>query len=569
MNSFVIRIGGEAGWGIATAADIIAKVFIKAGYHVFLHKEYASQIKGGHNYHTIRVSSIPIAAPIEHVNVLLALDSATGEKHTTFVVDGGTIIFNDSVEIRTTKRNVHYVPLQITKIQQESIEKNVANAIFVGAAVKLCSIGYDILESVMEDIFKHKPVLLETFRTAVQKGYNSIEKSNTINFPALKKSLSLGFYTGNDAITQGALDAGITFHAQYPMTPVSKILHNLAKDAITTEALTVVQPEDEIAAINMALGASYAGARAMTATSGGGFSLMVESVGLASMAEIPLVLIEGQRPGPATGIPTKTEQGDLSFVLSAGQGDFPRVVIAPGNVQECYTETKRAFYIAEKYQLPVIVLVDTAVAESFVTVTLSDDLHIDFSQRFNIINTVGNSQIKDGMFMRYEGEPLLRTVPGTKNGMYTCAGDEHTEVGCITEDPTIRTSMMRRRMDKLNLIETELPPPELYGSSDADVTVVCWGSTTSAVKEVVDTLNSEGKKINLLQMKYMCPFHTTTVHDILKKSKKTILIENNYSGQLGRLIKEQTGIAMHETITKYNGQPFTVDEVYKLIIQKW
>ncbi len=568
MDSFVIRVGGEAGWGIATAANLIAHIFIKLGYHVFSSKEYASQIKGGHNYHTLRISSKPLGADVDKVDMLLALDSVTVEKHTSYVVDGGMILYNDSIEIKDTKSTVTYVPLPITTIQQTLNEKNIANTVFVGAAIKSLNIEYDVLKSVMADIFNHKLQLLDILANAAHTGYDSMEKGVGIGLSAGEKS-SLEFYNGNGAITKGALDAGITFHAQYPMTPVSAILHDLAKESINNKDLTVIQPEDEIAAINMALGASYAGSRAMTATSGGGFSLMVESVGLASMAELPLVIIEGQRPGPATGLPTKTEQGDLSFVLSAGQGDFPHVVIAPGNVQECYTETKRAFYLAEKYQLPVIVLVDTLLAESFSTIKLSNTLNIDFSQRFNIIDNANQYQMKNGLFMRYSEDNFLRTLPGTKNGIYTCAGDEHTNVGSITEDPTIRNGMMRHRMGKLKKIEEELPVPELYGSINAVMTLVCWGSTTSAVMEVVNRLGTEGKSVNMVHMKYMCPFHTSSVHDILSKSNKILLIENNYTGQLGKLIMEKTGIHVNDTILKYDGQPFTVDELYNLIIQKW
>lgn len=341
MNGFVLRVGGKAGWGIASAADIFAGVCLKLGYHVFASKDYASQIREGHNYHTVRVSKEPVNADAEKVDLLLALDAETLNRHGGKVVSSGIILVDDKINLENKKKNLSYIIIPLTKIEEKLNEKNIRNAVFLGATIKCLGVEFGILLEVLENFFKNKPALKEKLIKAAQAGYDSTEKLK--EFSSYKANPKINFLSGNEAIVEGALKAKLSFHAQYPMTPVSAILHRLAKEATENQDLTIIQPEDEIAAVNMALGASYAGSRAMTATSGGGFSLMVEGLSLAGMAGVPLVLIEGQRPGPATGLPTKTEQGDLKFVLNAGHGDFPKVVVAPGDVEECYTETKRAF----------------------------------------------------------------------------------------------------------------------------------------------------------------------------------------------------------------------------------
>jgi len=423
-----------------------------------------------------------------------------------------------------------------------------------------------------------KDNLVSKLLLAAKEGYGVVNKDEssfdfgTQDKNGSEKSTNPDFLDGNEAISKGALKAGLTFHVQYPMTPVSGILHNLAKEAVKNKDLTIVQPEDEIAGINFALGASYAGKRAMTATSGGGFALMVESLGLAGCAEIPLVIIEGQRPGPSTGLPTKTEQGDLKFVLSAGTGDFPQVVIAPGTVEECYTETKRAFYLAEKYHLPTIVLVDKHLAESVKTFNLDEEeksYTFDYEKRINITVQVDSSKLNsDGLFKRYAQNETQRTIPGTENGIYICAGDEHDEVGEITEDRTIRNQMMKRRMNKLNLIKAELPSPKLIGPSDAELTIVSWGSNYGAIIEAMERLNSEGKKVNFLSIKYLSPFQENEIKGLLEQAKQLLLIENNYSAQLANLIREKTGIEIKDKILRSDGRTFTIDDVYNQIKEK-
>jgi 2-oxoglutarate/2-oxoacid ferredoxin oxidoreductase subunit alpha len=567
MKSFTLRIGGEAGMGTATAADLFAKIALKLGYHVFSSKDYCSQIRGGHNFHTVRISKEKVLADVQEINILLALDRQTLEKHIDLVTPNGIVIYNSNLNI-TKKEKIHFIPIEINALESELDEKNLLNVIFLGATIKCLGIDQSVYETILEDSFSHKFFLLNQFRKASLLGYNHVEKIITLPNPGHEQKIQL--INGNDAISLGALRAGITFHAQYPMTPVTGILHYLEKESTTNKKLVVIQPEDEISTINMALGASYAGARAMTATSGGGFALMTESISLAGMAEIPLVIIEGQRPGPATGLPTKTGQDDLKFVVNAGHGEFPKVVIAPGNIEECYTETKRAFYLAERYQLPVIVLVDKHLTESFKDVNLEDEekkFTFNYNTPINLVNEPKENQInEEGLFKRYSGEE--RVIPGTKKGIYTCAGDEHNEVGTITEDYNNRIRMVDRRSEKLNLLQKELPSLQLIGTKDADLTIVSWGSNKGAIEEAIKQISNEGKEVNFLNLKYLFPFQKEEVLSLLQQSKKLLLIENNSTGQLGQLISENTGVSIKNQFLKYNGQTFMINELVTEI-KKW
>jgi 2-oxoglutarate/2-oxoacid ferredoxin oxidoreductase subunit alpha len=539
-----------------------------------------SQIKKGHNFHTIRISKKQIHADIDRVDLLLALDQRTLEEHKQNLSEKGIILYDDKVKIdfeQSENKNLVLIPL--SKIEEKLKEKNIHNAVFLGALVKVLGIDYSILRKIIKERFVGKDNLVSKLLLAAKEGHDSVDKNEeSFDFGThqedsnSEKTINPDFLDGNEAISKGALKVGLTFHVQYPMTPVSGILHYLAKEAVKNKDLTIVQPEDEIAGINFALGASYAGKRAMIATAGGGFALMVESLGLAGVAEIPLVLIEGQRPGPGTGLPTKTEQGDLKFVLSAGVGDFPQVVIAPGTVEECYTETKRAFYLAEKYQTLTIILIDKHLAETVKTFNLNEEENnftFDYEKRINILNPVDSSKLNsDGLFKRYALDETQRTIPGTENGIYTCAGDEHNEVGEITEDREIRNQMMQRRMNKLNLIKAELPLPKLIGPNDAKLTIVSWGSNYGAIIEAMEKLNSEEKKVNFLPIKYMSPFHESEIKTILEKANQLILIENNYSAQLANLIREKTGIEIKDKILRSDGRTFTTDDVYNQIKEK-
>lgn len=565
MKTFTIGLEGQAGGGVASSIALLAKIFSKKRYFLYSPKEYSSQIKGGHNFHILVVSNEEVGAESGEIDFLIAPYPETLERHGERVGPNGTILCFKNIIHKSG--SAKFVELNF-EVKNKS---NPSLALLIGAAASAFGISNKELEEAIKVQFSHHPGLCENYLKEAQEGFELYskkgEKKIVLPEAELKSKITTTTITGNDAVTFGALKAGITFHAQYPMTPVSAILHNLAKEATKNPELKVMMAEDEISVINMALGASYAGARAMVASSGGGFALMVESLGLAGMGEIPLVIIEGQRPGPATGLPTKTEQGDLKFVLSAGTGDFPKVVIAPKTIEECYTETKRAFYLAEKYQLPVIVIIDKHLAESYKTINLDQEenqFEFDYKNRFNMLSEVKPSDLnKDGLFKRYASGNLQRTIPGTPNGIYTCAGDEHDEVGHITEDAELRNKMMRRRMEKLPQILLELPVPKIIGPEKANCTLVVWGSTYEAAVKAAEEIKTS--KINVLSLTYMHPFNADAVKKILSASKKMILVENNYSGQLGELIAEKTGIMITDKILKSDGTTFTINELIKKV----
>ena len=409
--------------------------------------------------------------------------------------------------------------------------------------------------------------------------------------------------TGNDAISLGAVKAGCKLVAEYPMTPSTSILHDMAAYAKDFNII-VKHTEDEIAAINMAIGAGWAGVRAMTGTAGGGYSLMVEALGMAGMCEIPVVCVEVQRPGPSTGLPTRTEQADLQFILHSSQGEFPRVVIAPGDYNECFYHTFQAFNLAEKYQLPVIVVSDKHLSESIQTVELFEtkDLKVERgkllsqkeldgllekSREFLAANNGGTMAQKgfgglaakenyispDGNFLRYKNTDdgiSPRTLPGMPGGIHRAATDEHDETGDLTETEENRTMMVDKRARKLEAALKELPAPQLLGpggtpekSAKADITFVTWGSPKEAVLEVLELLAADGIKANMLQIVYMIPFHTKEISAILEKAKHVIGVEQNSEAQLCALIREKTGFLIEDKILKYSGRQFTAHEIYE------
>ena len=360
--------------------------------------------------------------------------------------------------------------------------------------------------------------------------------------------------TGNDAICLGAIAAGCKFMAAYPMTPAGSIMEYLAAKSGEL-GIVMVHAEDEIAAVNMTIGAGYAGVRAMTATSGSGFCLMVEGLGLAGITETPVVMIDAQRPGPAVGLPTRTEQGDLQFVLHAHHGDFPRAVLAPRNVEDAFGVTIRAFNWAEKYQLPVIILTDHHLATSYATV-----------EPFEI----GGVNIERGLIYRGEGAPEKyrrhevtksgvspRAFPGLSRALVVTDCDEHDEAGHLTEDAATRTAQVQKRLRKMVGLKQEISRPFTYGRKKAETSLIGWGSTGGAIQEAVDILRREGRSVNMLQLNELWPFPTAAVSDVLGVATNTYVIESNATGQLARLIKTETGRDVSGKILRFDGRPLT------------
>lgn len=576
-NKISWMIGGEAGYGIMAAGTTFAKACSRGGLHVFVNGEFPSLIKGGHNISLVRVDEEEIYSHLETVDLLVALNQETIDLHLNEIVPGGGIIY-DGEQINVTKENLKredivLFSVPLTKIVRElSVELLLRNTVVVGASMAILDYDFGLLEVAIRDSFgKKKGEIVEQNVKAARMGYDYV-KQNICQECGYKleprKAPERMLLTGNDAIAMGAIKAGCKFYAAYPMTPVSAILNTMAEKAKEFN-IVVKQTEDEIAAMNMIIGANFAGVRAMNATSGGGFSLMVEALGLAAMTETPIVTVEGQRPGPSTGQPTHTAQGDLKFLLSSGQGEFVRILIAPGDREECFYETFNAFNLAEKFQVPVLILVDKFLAEDYKTTELFDQSNLKI-ERGKLLSREELNKISEyKRYLNTEDGISPRALPGQLNGVHCAPSTEHDESGFSHEasealmPPETAKMILEKRMRKLSSIEKEIKSPKLYGPSDADVTLVSWGSTKGPIFEVMKLLEKDGMKVNFLQILYLLPFPTQAVIETLSKAKTVVDVENNFTAQLASLIREKTGVEIQHKILKYDGRPFYPNFIYR------
>ncbi len=557
MTDFTWKIGGPAGLGIMTTGLIFSKAFSRGGYHVFDYAEFPSLIRGGHNTHQSRVSSEKIASQNKPVHILVALNRETIEKNSSELAENGITIYDGEMIKGAVEGNSISVPF--ARLAKESCGKELmANNVALGSSVAL--LGYDIemLNGVIIDVFKDKGAEVAAANlNAAKAGYDYVKGNCKKPFAITAKKISDSrkyLLTGNEAIGAGAISAGCRFYSGYPMTPTAAILSYMAQHQ-KDFGVVVKQAEDEIAAVNNAIGAGFAGARAMTATAGGGFALMVEGYGLAAMTETPVVIVVGQRPGPATGMPTWSSQADLRFVLHAHQDDFPRIVIAPGDVEDAFRMTGDAFNIAEKYQTPVIILVDKYLCESRKT---AEELEMVKIERGELIS---------GFKGEYERYKLTKTgisprvLPGTKGAVVIANSDEHNEKGQSTEDPAMRRKMMEKRMKKLELFAKEMPQPKTYGDADAEITLVCFGSVKGPALEAMKELKKKGINSSVIHLTYLSPFPEKEMKKLLKEANKLLSVENNFTGQLAGLIREKTGKNITKMLLKYDGRPFYPEEI--------
>ena len=559
-----VMVGGEAGQGVQSVGFILAKTFARGGYHVFADQDYESRVRGGHNFFRVRAQEPKVRAIAEPVDILLAMNRESIELHRAEVIDGGAIIFDgDNKDIGADGFNLFSVPLE-KLAEEKGGNKVMANTVGLGAILGLVEYNFEILSQALREQFGTSDTGEGNIKAAragfeyIREHYKGAFKHFLDKTSETKRML----ITGNEAIALGAIAAGCKFMSAYPMTPASSIMEYLAAHD-DEYGLVVVQAEDEIAAINMIIGAGYAGTRAMTATSGGGFSLMVEGLGLAGMTETPIVVINAQRPGPAIGLPTRTEQGDLEFMLHASHGEFPRAVLAPGTVEDCFWLTVKAFNLADKYQLPVILLTDQHLASSYTTVDKFDlsKVVIDRGQLLSEDET--NADYKRHRITKSGISP--RAFPGREGLLVVTDSDEHDEAGHLIEDADIRTQMMQKRMRKMFSLKQEIDNPKIKGSKKADNLLIGWGSTFGAINEATELLNGEKYSVNHIHLNELWPFPTEAVNDAIGNSKHSYVIENNATGQLAHLIKAETGKDVSGHILKYSGRPFTPAEIVKQI----
>jgi len=551
-------VGGEAGQGVQSVGFILAKAFARGGYHVFADQDYESRIRGGHNFFRVRVSDSEVGTISEKLDILLALNRETIELHQGELVRGGVAVF-DGDKINDIRSDSTFFSVSLGRLaEQEAGTGLMANTVALGVALGL--VHYD-LATLTEVLREHFGIgqTGEANVKAAAKGYEYAVN----NFKGkLKQTLSplsdkkRMLINGNDAIALGAVAAGCTFMAAYPMTPVTSIMEYLASKSDEL-GLVAVQAEDEISAVNMIIGAAFTGARAMTATSGGGFCLMVEALGLAGITETPILVVLGQRPGPAIGLPTRTEQGDLLFAIRASHGEFPRAVLAPATIEDAFWLTVKAFNLAEKYQLPVILLTDQHLASSYSTIDKFDLSRVIIDRGLLLTKEELTAQSE---YKRHKITPSgisPRALPLEGKALVVTDADEHDEEGHLIEDADIRTRMMLKRLRKLDGLRHEIQHPRIYGSQKAEALLIGWGSTYGALKEAVDILQGHGLDVGLLHLNELWPFPAGAVTDALRGVRKSFVVENNATGQLAHLIRSQTGRKVTGNILKFDGRPFT------------
>lgn len=544
-----ILIGGAAGQGIESISFILEKILLRNNYNIFSNKDYMSRVRGGHNFTQVRFSKNPLRSHTTKVDAIVALNKETIKIHIENLSKDGIIIADKSIDYDDER----FKSFPLKDIAKEVGNERAENIVALGVLIKSFNVDTSPLKQILKETFKEK--FFESNLKAFNKGYELA--NNSFKIETTNKSENI-LINGNNAFALGAIAGGLSFYSGYPMTPSTGIISYIVSKKNET-GVFFEQAEDEIAAINMALGASFAGARSMTGSSGGGLSLMVESLGLTAMMETPLVVVDVQRPGPATGLPTRTEQSDLSFLLTASHGDIPRMVISLKNPEDAFYQAIRALNLADKYQLLVIVLSDQFLADSKVTTQPFDFSDIKIERYIADV-----SDITDDIYKRYkltEDGISKRLIPGVKGQIVITDSDEHTEYGHITESSKVRTDMMNKRMNKLNLLESEIKEPVFYGCDDLEHLLIGWGSTEGIIRDAVDLLSKEGLKVGALSFGDLYPLPTKNLEKYTKDVKNIINVEQNFSGQLAKLIRQETGIYCNKSILKYDGRQINAEEI--------
>lgn len=542
----VILIGGKAGQGLALTSYFIGKIFCSLGYYVFNYRDYPSLIRGGHNFNVLRISDKPVYSHENKYDIILALDQKTVDLHQRNLDKNGFILGDKNLRAKKL------YPVDLKSILNKLKAPTILEAdILIGYLFRYFGIDKKILFKATEKEFKKKAGLI---KQAITEGYNLAQKKETLR----KRGSQKYFISGNEAIGIGAFAAGIDIYIAYPMTPATPVLHFLAKRQLEHNIL-VLQLENEIGIANAAVGTSFAGAKVMVGTSGGGFALMTEALSLAGMSELPLVVYLAQRTAPASGVPTYTAQGDLKFALNSGHGEFPRIVVAPGDPQEAIIRTQEAFYLASKYRTLAILLGDKHLGESNYSFDEIKKSPVN-NQRF-ILKTppkdYKNYKItKTGV--------SLRAVPG-QGPFVRATSYEHNEHGNTIEDPDWIVKMNDKRLKKIRYLAQDIKkfnPVTVYGRGKN--LIIGWGSTKGAIIDALPELNN----FRFLQISYLSPFPKEKVTKEIKKSQKVILIENNATGLLGDVITEQTGLILKDKVLKYDARPFTPEVIIKKITKR-
>jgi 2-oxoglutarate ferredoxin oxidoreductase subunit alpha len=558
-----IVIGGAAGQGVHTITGLLARVLVRQGCRVLFVQDYQSRIRGGHLFNRIRVANQPLMSSREGIDFLVALNQETITLHISELSADGVIIYDASV-VKELPAGVRGMALKAGDLLPEEKAAEVAiNAGASGAILGLLKLPLEPLPALLHETFQDKGAeVVEWNRLAATQGHRQgAAVSNHLSLAGIAAPPQPRLLmSGHEAIAVGALAAGLQLICGYPMTPWSSVLNAIGQRA-EKWGVVVEQAEDEIAAINLAIGASYAGVRAMTGSSGGGFALMVEALGLAGCSETPLVILESQRPGPSTGLPTRTGQGDLSFLLSAGQGDFPRAVLAPGNVAQGFALMAQAFNYADRYQLPVMVMTDQYFGDTNFTHEAGD-----FPKEVEIERGLATGPAA-GVYERYAltaSGVSPRRLPGF-GPVVVADSDEHTPDGHLTEDLAVRVTMHDKRLRKLTGLADELDGITTSGPEDAPLTLACWGSSLGPVAEAVARLNAASTPARLVHFSELWPFPAKAVARSLGRPRKLVMVEMNATGQFNRLLRQETGMAADHLVLKYDGAPLTPEYILRAL----
>jgi 2-oxoglutarate ferredoxin oxidoreductase subunit alpha len=550
-----IVLCGEAGQGIQTVEHILTQVLKLSGYHVFSTQEYMSRIRGGNNSTLVRVSSNRVSAPVDRIDLLIPF-SPRAVRHVQKKISPETVLMGEKKIYGKEYQEERAIDVPLSEIASEVGGPIYSNTVAVALLAGLLKVEKEVLDRYLRQHFSGKDEnTIQKNLEAARRGYavsDELTRNGKLQIDLVKHNEIKDeiLIDGVEALAMGAVAGGCNFLSFYPMSPSTAVAVLLAEHS-KEFGIIVEQAEDEISAMNMGIGAWYAGARGLASTSGGGFALMVEGLSLAGMIESPMVVHIGQRPGPATGLPTRTEQGELLFALYSGHGEFPRIIVAPGTIQDCFDLAQKAFDLADRYQVPVFILTDQYLLESHYNMSSLDPTRIPLQKHF--------VETKQG-YKRYlvtETGLSPRGIPGFGEGLVVLDSDEHDEEGHITEDLDLRIRMVNKRLKKLDLLMRDIIAPELVGPKNYETLIIGWGSTYHAIREALGRLDRED--ISFLHFKQVYPLHPDTIA-CLKKAKKTVIVENSTS-QFGQLIRMQTGFDMDRKVLKYNGLPFSVEEL--------
>lgn len=564
------KVGGQQGEGIESTGEIFATAMNRKGYYLYGYRHFSSRIKGGHTNNKIRVSTTPVHAISDDLDILIAFDQETIDVNHHEMREDSIILADAKAKpVKPEGCHAQLIELPFTATAKELGTALMKNMVAIGATSALMNLNTNTFEELITNMFSKKgDKVVEVNIQALNEGYQLMQS----RLPEIDGDFELEstdalphlYMIGNDAIGLGAIAAGSQFMAAYPITPASEVMEYMIANISKVNG-AVIQTEDEIAAVTMAIGANYGGVRAITASAGPGLSLMMEAIGLSGMTETPLVIINTQRGGPSTGLPTKQEQSDLMQMIYGTHGDIPKIVVAPTDAEDAFYLTMEAFNLAEQYQCPVIVLSDLQLSLGKQTVEKLDYNRIEIKRGEIIQSDIEREEDDKGYFKRYaltSNGVSPRPIPGIKGGIHHITGVEHNEEGKPSESASNRQQQMEKRMRKIEQLLIESPVEANLQHEDADILYIGFISTKGAIQEGSNRLNQQGIKVNTIQIRQLHPFPTSVIQDAVNKAKKVVVVEHNYQGQLASIIKMNVNI--HDKIenyTKYDGTPFLPHEI--------